>query len=99
MDTTTFMGAYNAVLTHIFKCNPFATVVLIPPIYGNHQKEAFVNAVKEIGKKYNCPVFNVYELGINNINAAYYMDNARLHINEQGHTMYANKLAQFLCTI
>lgn len=96
-DSLTFLGAYNLVLKHIFTCNPYATVVLIPPIHGSHQKAEYIQAVKDIGKKYCCPVFDVYSMGINNINQSVYHDG--LHYYEQGHTIYANKLSQFLATV
>ena len=96
-DTATFLGAYNVVLEHIFKCNPYATVVLLPMFHGSYVRVEFIQAIYDIGKKYNCPVFDFNTYGINTINQDVYHDG--LHYMEHGHTIIANKLAQFLTTI
>ena len=100
-DTKTFLGAYNTLLTHIFKSNPYVTVVLIPPIYGtnpsNETLTPYREGVKALADKYYCHYFDINRMGINALNYKTFTDG--LHIGETGHSLYAMKLTKFLSNI
>lgn len=98
-DINNFYGAWNVVLSYIFNANPQIRIVLLTPFQKNAMNNAnsgghilydYVNAIINIGKKYSCPVINLFnEAGINNVNKGTYTSDG-LHLNALGHN-YAGK--------
>lgn len=70
-DISTYCGAYNTVLEHIFKTNPKIRVVLMTPFQKTSMNNVnskgqklidFVDAVVKLGEKWSCPVFDCYRV-------------------------------------
>lgn len=104
-DTSTYCGAYNTVLQHIFKTNPKIRVVLMTPFQRasgldtnskGHTLIDYVNAVIELGEKWSCPVFDCYRnSGWNQSTFDVYTVD-RLHGSAEGFEFVGKPLGEFL---
>lgn len=75
-DTTTYIGALQAIIEHILNINTQVKIVLFTPIKGwvyqsgkpPMTKREYVDAVKAVGKVYSLPVIDIYDtIGLNEI--------------------------------
>ena len=111
-DETTFIGAYQLLIEKILKSNKDIDLVLITPLQRskdgydiNFTNEAgcklidYVNAIKDLGKKYSLPVLDLYSNSgfTNNTISVYTRDN--LHPNEKGYKIIAQKIYSFLLNL
>ncbi len=111
-DETTFIGSYQMLIETILKSNPTIDLVLITPLQRskdgydiNFTNEAgyklihYVNAIKDLGNKYNLPVLDLYSSSgfTNKTMSVYTRDN--LHPNEKGYEIIADKMYKFLLNI
>lgn len=111
-DQATFIGAYQLLIEKILKSNKDIDLVLITPLQRskdgydiNFTNEAgyklidYVNAIKDLGKKYSLPVLDLYSNSgfTNNTLSVYTRDN--LHPNEKGYKIIAQKMYSFLLNL
>ena len=111
-DQATFIGAYQLLIEKILKSNKDIDLVLITPLQRskdgydiNFTNEAgyklidYVNAIKDLGRKYSLPVLDLYSNSgfTNNTLSVYTRDN--LHPNEKGYKIIAQKMYSFLLNL
>ena len=111
-DETTFIGSYQMLIETILESNSSIDLVLITPLQRskdgydiNFTNEVgyklinYVNAIKDLGKKYDLPVLDLYSSSgfTNKTLSLYTRDN--LHPNEKGYEIIANKMYKFLLNI
>lgn len=101
----TFFGAFRWCLDTMIEDNPDVEVVLIQPIPKQNDGantlgltlEDFRQAIRDIGKMYNFPVFET-TLSINEKNRVLPMIDS-LHVGYTGHRRYADRLGSFLASV
>lgn len=104
-DTTTFYGAYNTVLNYIFTTNPKIRVVLITPWQRNNRNTPnaenkilldYVEAIKLLGEKWSCPVYDAYSnAGWNEKTLNIYTVDG-LHGSAEGFKFMGESFAEFM---
>ncbi|MCQ2497662.1 MAG: SGNH/GDSL hydrolase family protein [Lachnospiraceae bacterium] len=101
-DIECFYGAYQYILTKIRSDNPNAIIVITTPLrcdsYASYQEynacqlnlEAYANAIKEIGKKYDIGVIDLFSLEEFNQNMRIYTLDG-LHPNNDGYEIISEE--------
>lgn len=106
-DKTTFYGGYRYCLDTMIKQNPFATIVLLIPIFngsidGNNgignKIQDYKDAIHALGQFYNIPVFDT-QFGINHLNKSVFLYDVNIHAGDLGHWRYADYLGSYLASL
>lgn len=105
-DTSTFIGAYNAIIETLLTLNPKMRILLLTPIRTwdidsttrtNDNLKGYVNATKKVGEKYALPVLDLFNtMGINDINKESYLGADLLHLNGEGQKYLSNLIYEFV---
>lgn len=105
----TFYGAYTALVEEILTAHPASRLNLWTPLMrdkdgwnifsvngAGYRLSDYVEAVREIGRRYALPVLDLYgQSGINLLTLAHFTSD-RLHPNEAGHRRIADMAVPFL---
>lgn len=108
-DVHTFYGAYTTLVEHILTVSPGSRLNLWTPLMrdkdgwnifsvngAGRRLSDYVEAVREIGRRYALPVLNLYEeSGINMVTVPHFTSDG-LHPNEAGHRRIADMAIPFL---
>ena len=100
-----FKQGMRDAITNILSTYPHIQMYFISPIWRgdetpkpkNYELLDYVRAEEEVCNEFNIPFFNLYKnCGINNLNSSIYLNSDKLHQNEKGDVLLADKCAKFL---
>lgn len=103
-DTSTFYGAYEALLDGLITKYPNKPIGIATPMNRKNAPsglKSYVQAVRDVGEKYSIPVLDLYrDAGLSPINT-YHLDNYYviqdgLHPNNEGYKIVSRSIKSFL---